>query len=219
MKDIVIVGTSGFAREIEQLVHDVNAKEPTWRLVGFLDDDREKHGNTVHGLPILGGVAWTASNPTIGTVVAIGAPASRRRVVRALGEAGSPEFPLLVHPSAVVGRHVRIGPGSIVCAGTTLTTDISIGAHVIMNLHCTNGHDVIVEDFVTMAPGVNISGNVTIEEGSDLGTNSAVTQGQKIGRWSVLGAGTVVVRDVEANVTAVGVPARTIQRREAGWEL
>ena len=99
-----------------------------------------------------------------------------------------------------------------------MTTNIELGCHVIVNLACTIGHDSILEDFVTIAPGVNISGNVTIGTGTDLGTGSKIIQGISVGSWTVVGAGAVVNRELPANVTAVGVPAKIIKERPDGWQ-
>jgi acetyltransferase-like isoleucine patch superfamily enzyme len=62
-----------------------------------------------------------------------------------------------------------------------------------------------------------LSGNVTIGEGCDIGTNACAIQGITIGDWSIIGAGATVIRDLPANVTAVGVPARVIATRPDGW--
>jgi hypothetical protein len=88
----------------------------------------------------------------------------------------------------------------------------------IMNLaRETVSHDTRIDDFVTAAPSANISGSVQIGEGCDLGTGSAVIQGIEIGKWTVVGAGAVVVSSLPANVTAVGVPAKVIKERPDGW--
>ena len=64
-----------------------------------------------------------------------------------------------------------------------------------------------------------IIGGVRIGEGADLGTGSVIIQGKIIGEWTIVGAGAVVVKDVEANVTVVGSPAKTIKLRLADWHL
>lgn len=217
MNDLVIFGSGGFGREVHQLVLDVNAQQASWNLLGFLDGDPSRHGTAIHDLEILGDESWLADRPAVDVVVAVGSTAAKRRVVRRLAELRHPRFASLVHPSAWVGRGVRLGPGSLVCAGSLLTTDIEVAEHVILNLDCTVGHDSRLADFVTAAPSVNVSGQVTVGEGCDLGTGSTIIQGVEIGRWSVVGAGAVVVRDVPPNTTAVGVPAKPIKSRPDGW--
>jgi serine acetyltransferase len=105
----------------------------------------------------------------------------------------------------------------VICAGCILTTNITIGNHVQINLDCTIGHDAVLEDFVTLAPGVHISGCVKIEEGAYIGTGASIINGTRdefivIGRDAVVGAQACVTRSVGAGVTVVGVPAKTMQR-------
>lgn len=106
---------------------------------------------------------------------------------------------------------MEIGEGTIICAGTIITVDIKIGNHVIINLDCTLGHDDVIEDYVTIYPSVNVSGNVTIGESTELGTGMQVIQGKKIAAETVIGAGAVVVKDIEEKGTWVGSPAKKIK--------
>ena len=105
----------------------------------------------------------------------------------------------------------------LVYPGAILDTDITIGDHVILNKLCTIGHNTVIEGFVTLAPGVNVGGAAHIGTGCELGINSATVHGITIGDWSIIGAGGVVVDDLAANVTAVGVPVRVIKQRQSGW--
>jgi sugar O-acyltransferase (sialic acid O-acetyltransferase NeuD family) len=217
VRDLVIFGTGGFAREVHQLVEDINADRSTWNVLGFLDDDPSRVGETIHGLPVLGARDWLGDT-SVSVAVGVGVPQTRWRIVGGLQRAyPSIEFPTLLHPLAWVGNRIELGEGTIACAGTRLTTDLVVHDHVQLNLDATVGHDSVVHPFTTVAPGVNISGRVTIGEGCDLGTGAAIIQGVSIGAWTVVGAGAVVVRDLPANVTAVGAPAKPVKERPDGW--
>lgn len=217
MRDLVIFGTGGFAREVHQIVEDINQGKSTWNFLGFLDGNPKHHNTQVHGYPVLGDTGWLKGRSEVAVVVGIGGPAAKRRVVQQIRGEGHSLFGVLVHPLAWVGNRVSLGEGTIVCAGNMITTDIEIRSHVILNLDCTVGHDTMIDDYVTVAPSVNISGSVKIEEGCDLGTNSAVIQSVNIGHWSIVGAGAVVVKDLPPNVTAVGIPAKRVKDRPEGW--
>jgi sugar O-acyltransferase (sialic acid O-acetyltransferase NeuD family) len=207
MSEIVIFGASGFARETHQIIRDINRQQQTWEFKGFLDDNTALHGSRIHGFPVLGGGDWLTANPGVPVVVAIGNPRAKRTGVERISRICGVPFATLVHPLAWLGDDVELGDGSIVCAGVRVTCDIRIGAHVILNLDCTVGHDSVIEDYSTIAPSANISGAVHLGRGVDIGTNATVIQGITIGSWSIVGAGAAVVRDVPPFVTAVGVPA------------
>lgn len=217
MKDLVIVGVGGFAREVHQLMEDFGLQNSLYNFIGFLDDNPEYHNKEVHGFPVLGGVSWLRDHGDAAVAVGIGSTSVRRRIVQRIQASCANSFATLVHPSARIGNRVAIGEGTIVCAGTIVTTDVSIGKHVVLGTGSTVGHDAHFDDYVTVAPSVTISGAVNVGAGCDLGTGSTIIQGINIGHWSVVGAGAVVVKDVPPNVTAVGMPAKPIKERAEGW--
>lgn len=217
MQDIVIVGVGGLGREVAQWIEDINRVTPTFRVLGFLDDNASKHGTTIHDLPVLGGADWLAAHPgRAATVVALGNPPAKRRMVERLRPHGL-GFPTICHPRAIVGRYVEVGEGSILCPGVIVTTDIRIGRYCTLNFDLTVGHDAMLGDYVTLAPGVHVSGYVRIGDGCDLGAGATTIPSVEIGAWTVVGAGAVVTDSLPADCTAVGVPARVIRTREAGW--
>ena len=219
MKRLAIYGVGGMAREVLELVRDINAFEPEFEVIGWLDDDASKAGMTIKGLPVLGPIERVSSEtPPFESVIAIGNPVTRMRIAARLDD-HRVSSPVLIDPRAHVGRDVVIGAGSIVCAGAIVTTDVRLGRHVILNVNATVSHDSALSDYVTLAPGVHVAGSVRIAEGCDIGTGCATVQGVSIGEWSIVGAGAVVARDLPANVTAVGVPAKVIKERPAGWQL
>lgn len=219
MRDLAIFGSGGHAREVHQLVEDINRDKLRWNFVGFLDSNRDVHGESVHGFPVLGDECWLSKHPQTALVIAVGNPASRMRIVERLTAFGHELFATLIHPAAWVGNRVEIGPGTMICAGTVVTTDVRIGRHVIVNVGCSVSHDSVLEDYATLAPGVRIPGNVRVGVGAELGVNAAVIPGRNVGSWCILGAGAVAINDVPPNTTAVGVPARVVAERSSGWHL
>jgi sugar O-acyltransferase (sialic acid O-acetyltransferase NeuD family) len=222
MKPLLIIGTGGCAREVHQIVEDINLGAPSWELLGFIDENAALHGTLVHGVPVLGGMDCLLRPALAGAAVAVGVgnPALRRRLVekvRAL--CPQAEFATLVHPRARIGNRVAIGAGSLIWQDAVITTDVTLGCQVIVNTCCTISHDAAIGDYVTFAPSVSMAGNVTVGEGADLGIGSTVIQGRTIGEWSIIGAGAVVIGNIDANLTVVGVPARTVKSRTAAWHL
>ena len=77
----------------------------------------------------------------------------------------------------------------------------------------------MIGDYVTVSPGTHISGNVTVRTGGNIGTGVNIINRLEIGEWSVIGAGSTLIRDVPPNTTVVGVPGKVVTRREDGWYL
>jgi sugar O-acyltransferase (sialic acid O-acetyltransferase NeuD family) len=209
---LVVFGTGGMGRETLLLLRQINEHSPTWDVRGFYDDQAPATP-TVAGLPYLGSSTdLNATTERLAVAVAVGSPGGRAAVVSRLT---SPllSFPALVHPMVALTSHQRItlGEGSIVQQGCLLTCDITLGRFVLLNLGCTIGHDAVLGDFASLMPHANVSGAAQLGAGSYLGTNATVIQGVRIGENTILGASAVAVRDLPANVTAVGVPAKEIK--------
>ncbi|MGI5912941.1 MAG: acetyltransferase [Syntrophomonadaceae bacterium] len=209
MKDIVIIGAGGFGREVAWLIESINEVANEWNIVGFVDDNKSIHGKVINGYEVVGNIEWLM-HQELYVVNAIGDPITKKKVMEKIKNSKN-NYPILIHPNVICSNKVKIGEGSIICAGNIITVNIEIGKHVIINLDCTIGHDVILGDYTTVLPSVNISGFVKTEECVSIGTGSAITQGVIIGKNSVIGAGAVVVKDLPANCTAVGIPAKPIK--------
>jgi acetyltransferase-like isoleucine patch superfamily enzyme len=104
--------------------------------------------------------------------------------------------------------------GAVLAAGSRITTNVRAGRHVHLNVAATVAHDCRLDDYVSLSPGVHVSGNVTIGREVFLGTGAVVVPGCTIGAGAVVGAGAAVVSDVAAGETVVGVPARPVVRGE-----
>ncbi|MGL4672997.1 acetyltransferase [Cetobacterium sp.] len=211
MEKIYIVGAGGFAREVAWLIEDINEKNPTWEILGFIDDNSEMLGKELNGYKVLGNLEYLNKQELANVVIAIGMGEIREKIIIQIKKH---KFPILIHPSVIASRFLKIGEGSIICAGNILTTNITLGKHNIINLDCTIGHDAILEDYTTVLPSSNISGNVTIGQKTTIGTGTAIIQGMTIGKDCMVGAGSVVNKCIPNYSTAVGVPARIIKTKE-----
>jgi len=209
MKDIVIIGAGGFGREVAWLIECINKVANEWNIVGFVDDNESIQGTVINGYKVVGNIEWLRHQEFY-VVNAIGDPITRKKLMERIKDSKN-NYPILIHPNVICSNKVKIGEGSIICAGNIITVNIEIGKHVIVNCDCTIGHDAILGDYTTVFPSVNISGFVKTEECVSIGTSSAIIQGVTVGKNSIIGAGAVVVKDLLANCTAVGIPAKPIK--------
>lgn len=212
LEKAVIIGASGFGREVLDILLAENRVSPRWEILGFVDDNPQLVGKVVNGYPVLGPFDWLRRTDVdrVSIVVAIGDNRVRKEVVEGVESLGY-DFCKAIHPAAVMTPFVSFGDGVMITAGVVLTNQIEIGNHVIVNLNATIGHDSVIEDFVNINPGVHINGNNYVQEGAYIGSGAVTTQNITVGRWSIVGAGAVVVDSIPERVVAVGVPAKPIR--------
>lgn len=204
---LYLYGAGGLGREILSWIRLLDRWEP----LGFLDDTLAA-GDRVKGLPVMGNAEAAQHLPADSWyVVTIGNPTAKAIAVNKLMRF-TQQFATLIHPRAIIQdpASVYIGPGTLVCAGCILTTDIHIGEHVLINLNATVGHDSRVGRCTSIMPGVQVSGEVEIGEQVLVGSGASIINKVSIGAESVVAMGSVVTKPVKSGVTVAGVPARPI---------
>lgn len=214
---IVVIGAGGFGREVVDVIEAINAADNgegqvPWRVVGVVDDSitpPNLQRLQQRAIPHVGSTSdfLSSADPGITYTVGIGSPHVRRRVADAFDAAGHRPA-TLIHPAATLGSQVVIGPGSVLCAGVRITTNVVLGRHVHVNLNATIGHDTSIGDFVSLNPLASISGDCEVEHDVLVGVGGILLNGLHVGHGSVIGGAACVVRNVEAGTTVVGVPAR-----------
>lgn len=211
MTGIGIFGTSGLAGEVGDIADALGLT-----AIYVARDAAELVSWSSDQLAIV--EADVADHTDLMFVVGIGDSLIRRRVVERF--ASTLQFGNLLHPAATFGRNQRSavehGIGNVVAAGVQMSNTITVGNFCIVNANATIGHDVIIEDFVTICPGATISGNVQLAAGAWIGAGAVINQGDRdrkltIGTGAVIGSGAVVTRDCEAGGTYAGVPARRLR--------
>ncbi len=213
VRRLVLVGAGGFGRETAELVRALNRVDPTFDLLGFLDDDPALAGEVRTGVPVVGPLEWIHDHPDVAVTVCIGsptAPAARRGVAARLGLDPS-RFATLVHPLAVLGSTVDVGAGSVIHAACVLTADVRVGRHVEMMPGTVLTHDDVVGDGVTFGAGVRLAGGVDIGTDAYIGSGACLREAVVVGAGSVVGMGAVVLDDVPPGEVWAGNPARYIR--------
>lgn len=203
MKRCVIIGASGFGKEIAWIIERANAISKSVEVVGFCDDAPEKQVGFFAGHVLLGAVERVSAMFAGGYFVcAIGNNRVRQSVARRAIDCGL--LPLtVVDPSAIVAPDAVIGAGVYIGIGSVVSTGASLGCGVVINHQACIGHDAHLGAFSQVCPGARISGGCVIGEGALLGTNATLVPLKKMGDWSTLGAGTTSFHDISEGATIV----------------
>lgn len=196
-KPLIILGAGGFAREAFQWMDSSQ-----YHVIGFFLDepkvDTRLHAPQIHTL---------TGHPGVRFLTAVGDPIGRQILSERAMAAGLIPCDPIIHSTALVGD-AKFGRNIIICPGSVITTDVVISDGALINLNCTVGHDAVLDKYVTLSPGVNVSGNVRIGTRSYLGTNSSVRERVQIGSDCFLGMGAVLIKDMPAGEVWTGIPAR-----------
>jgi sugar O-acyltransferase (sialic acid O-acetyltransferase NeuD family) len=205
--DIVIVGIGGFAKEIAWLIDDLNATNPQWNLLGFVDPV-ESGKTEIYGRPVLGDYAATSArlnHPYF--ICGMGNPEFRLKEsqhAEALGWSAA----TLVHPSVVCAQSVLIEEGTTIAAGSILGPNVQIGRHCVVNAQAFFGHDSTLGNFSVVSPGARINGHAFIGRNVNIGSNATVNPKCRIGDHATLGANSFLLTDLPQHCSAIGVPAK-----------
>jgi len=216
LQQIAIYGAGGFAREVAWLARSCSRTDREYKVVCFIDDNESTHGMSINNIPVISLDTASSRFPNALVVGGIGTPQTRQ-VVMEKATANGFSFATLIHPNVEHSGWLEIGNGTVICAGNILTTNIVLGNHVQINLDCTIGHDVVMGDYTTLAPGVHVSGWVHFGARAYVGTGAVIINGTEsepllIGDDAIIGAGSCVTKPVRNGAVVVGVPAREIRK-------
>ncbi|WP_291866770.1 acetyltransferase [Maribacter sp.] len=216
MKNIVIFGASGHGN----VVLDCIEKQGDYTVLGFIDSYKKK-GRTVNGYTILGSEFdlpfLIDKYAIVGGIVAIGDNWTRKLVMDRI-MAISPMFSFIsvIHPSASIGRNTLIGKGTVIMPGAIINSNSRIGDFCIINTNASIDHDGTMENFSSLAPRVCTGGNFSLGAYSAVCLGANIIENIKVADHSIVGAGSLVINNIEKNVVVYGSPSRVIRKRSAG---
>lgn len=210
LEKLIIFGASGHAK----VIIDILEKQNKYEILGIFVDTPGMTGTKFMDYPVLGNIKdYFGANKGI---VAIGDNFGRRLVTNKIKSINN-EFHFInaIHPSAIIGKDVKIGDGTVVTAGAIINANARIGNHCIINTQASVDHDVVIGDYSSIAPGASVGGNAIIGNLSAISMGSNIIQKIKIGNGTLIGAGSTVIRDIPDAVLAYGLPAKVIRQRNA----
>jgi len=215
MEKIILIGGGGHCK----VVIDAILSSSQYEIEGILDANQMK-GEKVLDFPVIGTGDELEHFYNRGiklcliTVGSLGNPDVRMNLFHKAQKVGF-KFPNIIHPSSIISRFSKIGEGNYIAPGVIINAGVIIGNHCIINTGAIIDHDCKIGDFVHIAPGVSISGGVEIGNNSHIGIGTSIRQYLKIGENTIIGAGSVVVKDIPDNIVAFGNPCKEMRKNLA----
>jgi sugar O-acyltransferase (sialic acid O-acetyltransferase NeuD family) len=213
---VLIIGSSGHAK----VVIDIFEKEGKYEIAGLIDDFRNIGEETL-GYKIIGIESDLSDlhlkNPNWKLFIAIGDNWVRHNVVnRIIDKIPDIEFASAIHPSAQIAKGVKIGKGVAIMAGAIVNSNSTIGDFTIINTKASLDHDGEMLSFSSLAPNATCGGNVSIGAFSALSISATIKHGISIGSHTIIGAGSVLLKNCGDHLILYGCPAKEIRKREVG---
>lgn len=187
-------------------------------IVGFLDDDPEFEGQEVRGVPVLGGVASLETLKESHGIEAVYCPLGNNKLrvkfltyARELGY----KTPNYIHPSVIISPNVKIGEGVYILLGTTIMPHTVINDFVMISMGVHLAHHNVLDEGVFLSTGCNFGASIHAHKYAYCGISSTIMTGlHELGEDCLIGAGAVVIRDVEPKAVMAGVPAKVLKYKD-----
>ncbi len=207
-KPVLILGAGGHGQVVAQAVLASGRN-----VLGFLDDDKQKLGQTLEGFSILGDsndAPDLLNQNDASLIVAIGDNQQRHLKLFSLLNANL-EITTVIHPSAVVAPNTIIGLGTVIMPLAVVNTGAEIAQGVIVNSSSVIEHNVKLGVCAHVSPRAVIAGDSVVLDRVWVGAGAVVKEGLTLGTDAIVGAGAVVLEDVALEDTVVGIPAKSIR--------
>lgn len=214
---MVIFGAGGIARETFLMLNTYESLKEKYRVIAFaVDDEYYKEGANVNNVPLIRAgedLKRLAQNERkLAVVICIGAATARKAAFERLRAYGCLSFPPIISPMVHTAPDLQVGEGSVIHSHCVISVNVKIWKCVFMNCDISLGHDVVVDDFVSIYPRCDISGNVSIGSCASIGAKSFVLEKKTVGENAVVAPGAIVLRNVPPNTTVMGNPAKIYLR-------
>ncbi|MDE6741435.1 MAG: acetyltransferase [Muribaculaceae bacterium] len=207
MKNLYIIGARGFGREVFELFQECNFDDI--QCIGFLDDKSDALECYPGYPPIISNVEDFIPDDNDIFICALGDVRYKRKYVNMILEKGG-RFINLIHPTAYISQNSNLGKGCIICAYTRISCDVTIGDFNTFQPFCMVGHDVKIGDYCHFNTYSFLGGFVSIENESTLHTGAVIHPHKSIGTNCIVGAGSIVIKNVKSNTTVFGNPAKKL---------
>jgi sugar O-acyltransferase (sialic acid O-acetyltransferase NeuD family) len=214
MKKVLVLGADPQARIIPDILNSLENLE----LMGFVEwgEGSKFLLGDAAGFPVFNGTRFPQelmnNLGSFEVIIAMSRMEKRKEMIRQVKEI--PLTPTnIIHPSAIISKSARIGRGCLIAPGVIIGPGVELGDHIILNSAVTIDHDTVIQENVIMGSGVHLPGYVKVLSDTFIGVGSCSVNGVTIGRNCLIGAGSVITKNITDDVIAAGVPAKEIRKK------
>lgn len=209
MKHLYIIGARGCGREVYSFFLECKNSMKDVECKGYLDDKKDALDGFEGYPPIISSVEEYEPQVDDVFICALGDPKWVKHYTQIIESKGG-EFISIISPIASIGRNTKIGKGCIVHGWTAISSDISIGNHVYVGVFSNLGHDVKIGDYCHIGAYSFFGGASAIGDCVTIHPRANILPHKNVGDNAIVGAASVVIKNVKPNTTVFGVPAKEI---------
>ena len=207
-------GSGDHARVLLSLLHESGMQGS----IHIIDQDPDSRTRLICGrsYPVLHESSMTEEEVCKGSSFVLGIGGlehvgTRKRLAEKMKKMNSTPHSI-VSPRACIHDRATLQLGVQVLCKSFIHLGCEIDEHVIVNTGAQIDHDCTIGSYCHIAPGAILGGNVTVEAEVHVGMGAIILEGRRVGNGAIVGAGSVVTKDVAPGVVVVGNPAKEIVR-------
>jgi sugar O-acyltransferase (sialic acid O-acetyltransferase NeuD family) len=207
-----LVGLGANNPQIIKIIKRKERQDPNFKFLGFIDNDSKKWNTNFFSYPIFGGldkIKDLTNDDVLFCNFITRDCVTRYETSLELIKNGA-KLTNLIDPEVDMDM-VEIGIGNYIQEHVDIQAGVSIGNNSSIHLGSLISHESRIGDSVFISVNCNIAGLVNIEDGVFVGTGASIIPRKKIGKWSIIGAGSVIIDDVPPYSVVVGNPGKIIK--------
>jgi sugar O-acyltransferase (sialic acid O-acetyltransferase NeuD family) len=210
MKNVLIIGARGYGREYHEGFKTYPGYNKDFIIKGFLDDKSDILDGFIGYAPILSSVENYQIQTDDVFVCALGASQAKAKYVNIIRKKGG-NFMKLIHPTAIVYGTAEIGEGVVISPFCMISANVKIEEFTTIQPYCNFGHDAHIGSFCSIESYSFLGGFTRIDDFVTLHTRSTILPHVSVGNNAIVGAGSVVIKNVKPGITVFGVPAKKVE--------